>query len=769
MSTSVAKEGKKMRYTVMQRPSKRGSSLLALSSRRSFTFSGSKILDRMAGPTPRQAARVFDEENNDVTPQPFYRADLGAEPGSRFLVDELSAGSTSDQTTFTGSFTMPFSRSVLGSSRLSSQSTIESVNEEMEETFCRRDFSFSLPESLLPDEKRKKGSVKDQMTQALLKGIKDILITETDTISLLDIPPTLVSVNADDADVIIERNKQYSGVCRNRGNNEKYVERAMQTLNGATKNKQIQNNLMLMVDTATIVSAFDMYAPPEQEVMVYSPEMKQTNDAETVVDSRRSPERSLSLTSSASTVISSCSLKDVETVGSSLNTQVDFELIMTSDKFQYALLLMERTVLRNNFQSQLAAYRKLPLLEDPDRLVKPKEGEQSEAETSCSPALQCLWVFRCELSRGCRVSSMAWNKKNPDLLAVGYGETDYRNHEQGLVCCWSIKNPTWPERIINCDSAVTTVDFSSNSPGQLAVGMSDGSIAIHNVQSADNKSPFISSRECAKRHLGPVWQLRWNQQELSFTGEEKVESLYSVGADGRICKWFVINGGLDCTDLMKLKKMNNTLRKTEQNKPEKTAECVLSVLTPGLCFDFHPSDPNIYLTGTWEGNIHKCSCSNGHQFLETYRKHFCPVNCITWCPLHPDVFLSCSSDSTIQLWKQDCINPLLSFTSNQPVAEVRWSPKHATVFGAVNEEQLEIWDLNSSFLDPVIVQPAAPGLKMTSLLFASLTDCVVVGDSDGQVTAYQLQNLRVGESSQGDVIQGLLHSASPKELQETLM
>lgn len=40
---------------------------------------------------------------------------------------------------------------------------------------------------------------------------------------------------------------------------------------------------------------------------------------------------------------------------------------------------------------------------------------------------------------------------------------------------------------------------------------------------------------------------------------------------------------------MKLKKMNNTLRKTEQNKPEKTAECVLSVLTPGLCFDFHPS------------------------------------------------------------------------------------------------------------------------------------------------------------------------------------
>ena len=52
--------------------------------------------------------------------------------------------------------------------------------------------------------------------------------------------------------------------------------------------------------------------------------------------------------------------------------------------------------------------------------------------------------------------------------------------------------------------------------------------------------------ECPKRHLGPVWQLRWNQQDLSLTGEEKVEALFSVGADGRISKWFVFHGGLDC-------------------------------------------------------------------------------------------------------------------------------------------------------------------------------------------------------------------------------
>ncbi|XP_023250538.1 WD repeat-containing protein 78-like, partial [Seriola lalandi dorsalis] len=112
-----------------------------------------------------------------------------------------------------------------------------------------------------------------------------------------------------------------------------------------------------------------------------------------------------------------------------------------------------------------------------------------------------------------------------------------------------------------------------------------------------------------------------------------------------------------------------------------------------------------------------------------------PVNQVAWCPHSPDVFLSCSSDWTIQLWKQDHLKPVLGFTSTQTaVCDVQWSPKWATVFGAVNEEQLEIWDLNWSILDPVSVQPAAAGVKMTSLLFATQTECVLVGDSDGQVT-----------------------------------
>uniref|UniRef100_A0A4W6ER68 Dynein axonemal intermediate chain 4 n=1 Tax=Lates calcarifer TaxID=8187 RepID=A0A4W6ER68_LATCA len=678
-------------------------SVVGFSSRKSFSLGGgSKVLEKS----------VFDEDDNDVTPQPLYQADPGAvqAKASRFFVDEISAGSASEQTTATGSFTMPFSRSVLGSSRISSQSTIESTNEEIEDTFTKQDIPINFP------------------------GLVEYLVHDTNSISLL--PEFLDKIqNMYESNLLVllqdkEKNNQYAEVCRNRMGNDKYVDRSMQTLNGAAKNKHVQTDSMAMVDTATTVTTWDMYDTlrgPEQDNTVHNPEPEKVEYPEAVMDTNRGAERSVSVGTS--------SLKE-EVFGSSVNAESDLQLIMLSENFQQCLLVMERNILRNTFQPKLAAYRQLPVLEDLGSPVK-------------SQALERLWAFSCELSRGCSVSSMAWNKRNPDLLAVGYGEFDSSTQRAGLVCCWSLKNPTWPERVFHCDSAVTSLDFSANNPSQLAVGMHDGSIAIYNVHSQDNKSPVISSSECPNKHLGPVWQLRWTQQELSITGDEKVEALFSVSADGRISKWFVFNNGLDCIDLMKLKRIHNAKKKAGGNNTEKKSESVLSALTPGLCFDFHPTDSSLYLVGTWEGFIHKCSCSNSQQFLETFRKHFCPVNCIAWCPLSPDVFLSCSSDWTIQLWKQDRLNPVLGFTSTQmAVYDIKWSPKWATVFGAINEGQLEIWDLNSSILDPVAVQPAAPGVKMKSLLFATQTDCVLVGDSDGQVTVYQLKNFSVGESSQ---------------------
>lgn len=51
------------------------------------------------------------------------------------------------------------------------------------------------------------------------------------------------------------------------------------------------------------------------------------------------------------------------------------------------------------------------------------------------------------------VSAMAWNRKNSDLLAVGYGPFEYNDQRDGLVCCWSIKN----QDVIHSDHALLSI------------------------------------------------------------------------------------------------------------------------------------------------------------------------------------------------------------------------------------------------------------------------------------------------------------------------
>ncbi|EQB78888.1 hypothetical protein CB1_001435008 [Camelus ferus] len=189
------------------------------------------------------------------------------------------------------------------------------------------------------------------------------------------------------------------------------------------------------------------------------------------------------------------------------------DAVLKSDKFQQDLFFMERVIMENIFRPKLAAYRQLPVLkelepeeseiflegeklEEIEEEVKKEEEEEMEigSEQSTIPAnLERLWSFSCDLTKGLNVSSLAWNKTNPDLLAVGYGHFGFKEQKRGLACCWSIKNPMWPERTYQSPYGVTAVDFSIGAPNLLAVGYHNGTIAIYNVQSNSNVPVLDSS------------------------------------------------------------------------------------------------------------------------------------------------------------------------------------------------------------------------------------------------------------------------------------
>ena len=44
-----------------------------------------------------------------------------------------------------------------------------------------------------------------------------------------------------------------------------------------------------------------------------------------------------------------------------------------------------------------------------------------------------------------------------------------------------------------------------------------------------------------------MWQVTWTKHGLPSSGEDRDEVLVSVSAEGRISKWLLCSGGLDCT------------------------------------------------------------------------------------------------------------------------------------------------------------------------------------------------------------------------------
>ncbi|VDQ09977.1 unnamed protein product [Trichobilharzia regenti] len=80
---------------------------------------------------------------------------------------------------------------------------------------------------------------------------------------------------------------------------------------------------------------------------------------------------------------------------------------------------------------------------------------------------------------------MAWNKQNPNILAVGYGQFEYDQQRKGLVCCWSLKFIEYPERYYETPSGVTAVGWSKIHANLLAVGMFSGVIHVYDVRKND--------------------------------------------------------------------------------------------------------------------------------------------------------------------------------------------------------------------------------------------------------------------------------------------
>ena len=249
---------------------------------------------------------------------------------------------------------------------------------------------------------------------------------------------------------------------------------------------------------------------------------------------------------------------------------------------------------------------------------------------------------------------------------------------------YSLKNPSHPEYAFTTDSGVMCLDFHPQHSSLLCVGLYDGSVLVYDVR---NKGAalglpqiqahcFISQlvtvrtdysdclsihrpihaqyatdtffiqrkanrpiRRCdvkTGKHTDPVWQVKWAPLDLS----EKDLKFYSVSSDGRVTRWQMSKSELVFQDVMELKLVSDTggegddvSVKGELDENDTYAgenDASLGALAGGCCVDFNKQQDHLFIVGTEEGRIHKCSTAYNSQYIETYRGHHMAVYTTKW-------------------------------------------------------------------------------------------------------------------------------------------
>ncbi|XP_058301465.1 dynein axonemal intermediate chain 1 isoform X1 [Hylobates moloch] len=387
-------------------------------------------------------------------------------------------------------------------------------------------------------------------------------------------------------------------------------------------------------------------------------------------------------------------------------------------KLSHAAKIMERMVNQNTYDDIAQDFK---YYEDPADEYRDQVG-----------TLLPLWKFQNDKAKRLSITALCWNPKYRDLFAVGHGSYDFMKQSRGMLLLYSLKNPSFPEYMFSSDSGIMCLDIHVDHPYLVAVGHYDGNVAIYNLKKPHSQPSFRSSAKSGK-HSDPVWQVKWQKDDM-----DQNLNFFSVSSDGRIVSWTLVKSELVHVDVIKLKVEGSTTEVPEGLQ--------LHPVGCGTAFDFHKEIDYMFLVGTEEGKIYKCSKSYSSQFLDTYDAHNMAVDTVSWNPYHTKVFMSCSSDWTVKIWDHTIKTPMFIYDLNSAVGDVAWAPYSSTVFTAVTTDgKAHVFDLAVNKYEAICNQPvvAKKKNKLTHVQFNPIHPIIIVGDDRGHIICLKLSpNLR---------------------------
>ncbi|CAF0938689.1 unnamed protein product [Rotaria sordida] len=602
----------------------------------------------------------------------------------------------------------------------------------------------------------------------------NVLLNETETIFILDLTSYIVwQEDNDEYNKINEKNKIYMDLCKNRQGNDLYIERGMQTFNDLPKHKQIITDAVLTRSQQAWSNTWDLYDSTveanQYEGKIYRQYVIHKNEDlndnkikhneyqySNVEGKHFSGESSKTFSShSSSTFFSQESLVKMTSSKNNCFQLNDSNKNKLPD-IDVDAFIMERILNLSTYHIKQVVYRgintNLNVNRDNSRnlIMKDNNNEYLNKNNlslikNTNLSLERLWHYACYLTHNRNVSCLCWNEQNHDLLAVGYGKFQYNDDKEENIYYFE-----FPERYYQTDAGVTSLSFSLKSPNLLAVGLFNGNICVFDLNQ-NNTSPIIDTNEYDKKHANPVWQIAWHERDRS-SEMNNIETLISISSDSRITQWILrkefeatVNKPVKYLDLMRLKPyhLSETTCQILKTNDETNINGYFSNFVGGLCFDIRLNDKTIYLCGTDEGPIHRCSTIYNEKYLESYIGHTGPVYKVHWSPFAENIFLSASADWTVRLWMIGYNRSSMIFSSSNSKVffDAIWSPKSSTMFCCVSENTIEIWDLSKSTLDPICIANSTNQRTLTSIAYAADSDCLLVGTNDGAVWIYHLENL----------------------------
>ncbi|BDA47428.1 Dynein intermediate chain 1, axonemal [Coccomyxa sp. Obi] len=350
-----------------------------------------------------------------------------------------------------------------------------------------------------------------------------------------------------------------------------------------------------------------------------------------------------------------------------------------------------------------------------------------------------LWKFETEAGRGRHVTALAWSPRYADLLAAGYGSFDAALQGTGAVACFTLKNPSAPEFLMTTRSGVMCLHFHPHHSNLLAVGLHDGCVLVLDVRQPGAR-PLYEATAAVGKHMDAVAAVRWAAGEGSGL---RSLAFYTVSADGHIAHWTLAKSSLVRQDFKRLQ--------SDVQPANAMEDFACEGYIGGTCLDFHKDQEHLFLVGSEDGRLYKCSKTYNSQFLATYEGHTGAVYAVHWNACHPDSFLSASADWTVKLWHNNRSQAVMTLDLGCPVGEAAWAPYSATVLAAAGEDgRVQVFDLAHNKAEPLSAQKIVGKAALTRLAFNAHHPILLVGDDKGCIHCLKLSpNLRKTDNIAG--------------------